>query len=667
MSIWNPIEALFRRSISSNHSAGRKTDRRKNRNFAARIERLEGRALLTTVTGDFNGDRVADLAIGVPTQAVGGATNAGSVQIIYGTPLNGIATGLSVAKNQTLNRPSFTGAPAAGDKFGTALAVGDFNRDGLADLVVSAPGQGGGGAVYVFFGSRQGLKTTGVQMITQSVLGRAGNVGSNFGASLAVGDFNLDHFADLAIGTPNRTVNGLANAGVVNVVYGRPLGLRAINNQQWDQSQLNSAAPLASGNLFGTALAVGDFNADGLKDLAVGSPGQGGSTGAVNVIYGRLAGLKALNNQVWKVGTGGIAGTSNANAQFGFSLAAGDFNADSRMDLAIGAPGEDIPANGNSQAAVSGAGAVHVLFGSAARLTAANNQLWNESTTGLTNALAAGDDDFGASLAAGRLNGDRFDDLAIGVPGGTTPQDTSNNNPVTPTAGTVRVLYSAGNAGLGTANTQLWHQNIAGMVGGASDGQGAMTGEKFGATVAIGDMNGDRLPDLAVEVPAETLNNSTAGSAHILYAASNGLNVGGGGLEVNQEWIPNSVHNPEAFLATNKTKPGVVTLTDGLQYKVIKLGSGGVGTVDSQYTVNYIGMHADGTVFDSSAQHGGPATFGLNGLIPGFSEALSLMRVGDHWTVYLPSNLAYGAGGNPNANINPNEVLIFDLEIVSIN
>jgi hypothetical protein len=228
-------------------------------------------------------------------------------------------------------------------------------------------------------------------------------------------------------------------------------------------------------------------------------------------------------------------------------------------------------------------------------------------------------------------------------------------------------LYSAGTSGLATTNTQIWHQNVAGMVGGASTGSGAATGEQFGASVTIGDFNGDRQPDLAVEVPAETLNNSTAGSAHVIFAASNGLNVGGGGLEVNQQWLPINVQSPEAFLATNKTKPGVITLTDGLQYKVTKQGTGGLGTVSSQYTVNYIGMHSDGTVFDSSAQHGGPATFGLNNLIPGFSEALSLMRVGDHWTVYIPSNLAYGPGGNPQAGINPNEVLIFDLEIVGIN
>ena len=111
------------------------------------------------------------------------------------------------------------------------------------------------------------------------------------------------------------------------------------------------------------------------------------------------------------------------------------------------------------------------------------------------------------------MNGDRFDDLAIGTPGGTAPSDTTTSSSPVPSSGTVRVLYSAGNTGLATTNTQIWHQNVAGMVGGASTQSGTATGEQFGASVTIGDFNGDRLSDLAVEVSAETLNNSTAGSA----------------------------------------------------------------------------------------------------------------------------------------------------------
>jgi ABC-type branched-subunit amino acid transport system permease subunit len=334
------------------------------------------------------------------------AVISGAVQVIYGTPLNGIGTGLTNKGNQLWTRSSVASTPTANDRFGAALAVGDFNHDGFTDLVVGAPGQGGAGAVYVFLGSRQGLKSAGYQLITQSTLGRVPHSGDNFGSALAVGDFNNDLRADLAVGTPNRTVGSLTNAGVVNVIYGRPLGLRPLNNQQWDQTQLSANGPAAAGNLFGSALAAADFNADGSKDLAVGATGQtvGGNAGAgaVNVIYGSRMGLKAVNSQLWTADSNGVDGSSNAAAQFGFALAAGDFNADSRMDLAIGAPGENIPAVGN-QVATNNAGAVHILLGSSARLTSTNSQFWHENVAGLANELVNSGDRFGAALAVPTL------------------------------------------------------------------------------------------------------------------------------------------------------------------------------------------------------------------------------------------------------------------------
>ncbi len=601
----------------------------------SRSSRAVGKpSLLTSVTGDFNGDHIADLAIGIPTQMVNGGANAGAVQILYGAPPNGEPLGLTVINNQLWTRSSINSTPTANDQFGAALAVGDFNRDGFADLVIGAPGQNGNGMVYVFFGGRQGIKNAGVQLITQASLNRASQSGSNFGSALAVGDFNNDHFADLAIGTPNRTVNGLANAGAVNVVYGRPLGLRAINNQQWDQTQLNAAAPAAAGNLFGSALAVGDFNADGFRDLAVGSPGQNNTAGAVNVIYGRPGGLKALNNQVWMVGSNGIQGTSNVAAQFGFSLAAGDFNDDSRTDLAIGAPGENIPAVG-SQAAVSLAGAVHVLFGSSARLTSANNQLWHENVAGITNSTAAAGDRFGAALAAGRMNGDRPDDLAIGVPGqSVTP---SAGGSAVSAAGAIRVLYSGGTSGLGTTNTTLFSQDVNGIIG-----DGVVQDERFGSSVAIGDFNGDRIPDLAIEVPGEDDNkaqqggDAVAGSANIIYGSNSGLTVGGTtGSEASQFWLPRlgivvedpalaakNLRDGNTFLAANKNKAGITTLPDGLQYKVLSSGNGAMPTASDSVTVNYTGTLINGTKFDASVDHGGPQTFQVSGVVAGFAEAL---------------------------------------------
>lgn len=122
----------------------------------------------------------------------------------------------------------------------------------------------------------------------------------------------------------------------------------------------------------------------------------------------------------------------------------------------------------------------------------------------------------------------------------------------------------------------------------------------------------------------------------------------------------------EAFLQTNKAKPGVVTLPDGLQYKVIKQGTGPTPTANDTVTVNYKGTLIDGTEFDSSYKRHEPASFPVNAVIPGWTEALQLMKVGAVWELYIPAALAYGERGAPPA-IGPNQTLIFQVELLSIN
>ena len=116
------------------------------------------------------------------------------------------------------------------------------------------------------------------------------------------------------------------------------------------------------------------------------------------------------------------------------------------------------------------------------------------------------------------------------------------------------------------------------------------------------------------------------------------------------------------FLTTNKAKPGVKTLPDGLQYKVIKEGTGSKPSADDTVTVDYTGTLIDGTVFDSSAKHGQPMTFPVKDVIPGWTEALQLMKVGSTWEIYVPASLAYGAAGAPPV-IGPNETLIFKITL----
>jgi len=121
----------------------------------------------------------------------------------------------------------------------------------------------------------------------------------------------------------------------------------------------------------------------------------------------------------------------------------------------------------------------------------------------------------------------------------------------------------------------------------------------------------------------------------------------------------------EAFLAENKKKEGVITLPSGLQYKVIKKGTGKTPKATDTVTVNYRGTLIDGTEFDSSYKRGQPATFAVNGVIKGWTETLQLMKEGSKWQLFIPSNLAYGERGAGNA-IGPNVVLIFEVELLSI-
>jgi FKBP-type peptidyl-prolyl cis-trans isomerase FklB len=122
----------------------------------------------------------------------------------------------------------------------------------------------------------------------------------------------------------------------------------------------------------------------------------------------------------------------------------------------------------------------------------------------------------------------------------------------------------------------------------------------------------------------------------------------------------------EAFLAANKKKPGVITLPSGLQYKILKSGTGKSPKAEDTVTTNYKGTLIDGTEFDSSFKRGEPAKFPVNGVIKGWTEALQLMKEGDSWELYIPSDLAYGDTGAGQA-IAPGATLIFQVDLIKVN
>jgi FKBP-type peptidyl-prolyl cis-trans isomerase len=121
----------------------------------------------------------------------------------------------------------------------------------------------------------------------------------------------------------------------------------------------------------------------------------------------------------------------------------------------------------------------------------------------------------------------------------------------------------------------------------------------------------------------------------------------------------------DAFLVANKAKPGVVTLPSGLQYKILTAGTGKTPTATDTVVCQYRGTLVDGRELDSSYKSGQPATFPVNRVIKGFSEALRLMPVGSKWQVFIPSNLAYAERG-AGADIGPNATLIFEIELIAI-
>ena len=378
-----------------------------------------------------------------------------------------------------------------------------FNGDPFADLAIGAPyawvGAVQAGAVNVLHGSSpDGLTALQSQLWDQSVLGsdpHGAEAGDEFGYSLEAADFNGDRHLDLAIGVPSESW-GNPNAGAVNVVYGSPTGLSVTGNQFW---HMDIGGP---GDRWGFSLAGGDFNGDGFADLAIGIPfsdAAGGidDAGSVWIIYGSSDGLTPWGYQSWYQDSPGVAGYAEPDDGFGYALAAGDFNRDGRADLAIGVVAEDY--------AVEDDGVVHVLYGSAAGLTADDDDLWYEGALGAT---AAVDDFFGTALASGDFNGDGADDLAVSAGGRQVGGSLS--------AGVVYVIFGS-DAGLVATGSQAWSQDSPG-VGGVSE-----PNDHFGSKLAAGDLDGNGCADLAVGVPDESLAANYEGCVNVLYGSASGL------------------------------------------------------------------------------------------------------------------------------------------------
>ncbi|MCA9100016.1 MAG: FG-GAP repeat protein, partial [Planctomycetales bacterium] len=301
----------------------------------------------------------------------------------------------------------------AGARFGAALAVGDFNSNGVDDLVIGLPGhtvngQAGGAAVVLL--DYRGTSWYAPRYYHQNItfFHDATEDGDDFGSTFAVGDFNADGYDDLAIGVPGEDLAGLADAGAVHVLYGGPGGLQTSSEVFLDRSI--APGSLEANARFGASLATGDFNLDGFDDLAIGAPletVQGAArAGTVTIAYGSGAGLPLSGGQwwsQWQLGAVNELDTAEANDEFGRALAVGDFNHDGFDDLAVGVPRET--------ADLSFTGALNVIYGSGSGLSAAGNLFTPQVVSRQQQSQR-----FGSALAAADFDGDGIDDLAVGVP-----------------------------------------------------------------------------------------------------------------------------------------------------------------------------------------------------------------------------------------------------------
>ncbi|MEV4510854.1 hypothetical protein AB0K00_18010 [Dactylosporangium sp. NPDC049525] len=348
---------------------------------------------------DFGNGLQDDLAVGVPLEDVDGQTDAGGVNVIYGT-----TSGLSSARSFffSQNTPGMYGVAESYDRFGFALAAADFGDSSHADLAISVPYENNAalddGGVHVIAGGPAGLNAADSFFWCQDSTGVEGTAQDSdlFGYSLAAADFGGTSYADLAVGVPYEDeISGLADAGAVNVLYGSSTGLTATGDQLWSQYSLSIAGDAAIGDHFGYSLAAADFGNGSYDDLAIGVPSEDvslvGQAGGVNVIYGSSTGLDSANNAFWSQASSGVIGIAEGDDLFGYSLAAADFGNGSYADLAIGVPFEDSAATDD--------GSVNVLYGSSTGLGTADNQSWYQGSSGIFGDPLA-QDRFGFSLAA---------------------------------------------------------------------------------------------------------------------------------------------------------------------------------------------------------------------------------------------------------------------------
>ncbi|OON30148.1 MULTISPECIES: FG-GAP and VCBS repeat-containing protein [unclassified Micromonospora] len=418
---------------------------------------------------------------------------------------------------------------------GTGATRSDFDGDGRDDLAASGDP----------FETSLPQYPTGVVVVRYSsapqvdyffgVLSSEGGCGC-FGTALAAGDFNGDGYDDLVIGDSDEVdPRNRTHAGGVWVIPGSASGLVVGAAGHFNQSSPNVQGEPESYDRFGGALATGDINGDGRDDLAIGAYGEAigdkADAGSVYVLFGGSGGLTATGSQYLQQDQAAVPGSAERNDHFGFSLAIGKVNNNKYADLVIGAPHE------NDGTSWNGSGMVTLMWGSASGV----------STTGATSVTggavypATGNPDvvawyLGETLAIGDVNGDGLGEVIAGAPSAQTPHIT----------GGLIAAFTGRSGGLSASAVKIITQRTAGVPG---DPEGE---DRFGGSLAVGDVTGDGKADVLVGVPGEDIGSTdSAGMITLLKGSSSGLTgTGAQGFDQNHSVVPGSAERGDKFGAS---------------------------------------------------------------------------------------------------------------------
>ncbi|MCC6284081.1 MAG: FG-GAP repeat protein [Phycisphaerales bacterium] len=445
--------------------------------------------------GDFNGDGIDDLAIGIPGEDnAAGMGDVGAVAVLYG--VFGVGLGPIVGP-PFFAQPMMIGGDVdeAGDRFGAALAAGNFDGDPFDDLAVGAPGEDVGvmadaGWVQIAHGSPPGIFPGAPAPFPAFPQGLFGldpiEPGDAFGGTMVTGDFNGDGADDLAISCEFEDIGAAVDCGGVTVGYGLVgAGIVPPGAEWWHQNTPGMSDTCEAGDRFGAALAALDFDMNLMEDLAIGVPGESLganiATGIVAVIHGNpgAPGLDAfvpIVDQFWHQNQPSVPSANAPGDNFGEALAAGWTDGPFGFKyLAIGIPGKNIGVNADAGAVItlySGLGGI----GLSATLGVTAPEYWHQNTPGIGGSNAGGDM-FGSALGVGDFDGNLVQDLVIGIP--------SDNIGAAGDCGSVDVIYGLLAPGLhldafGPVLSEFWHQNIAGVpdANEPGDAQGSAVDQK---------------------------------------------------------------------------------------------------------------------------------------------------------------------------------------------